>query len=199
MVSPPAPELLLPDALAWRGWLAKHHATSPAVRLVLARKGGNAPTDLLYPEALAEALCFGWIDGQLGRRDEVSYLQRFTHRRPGSRWSLINVRAAERLIAAGRMEEAGMLEVSRARADGRWENAYAGSAAIEVPADLRSALAADPAADEAFSRLSRQNRYSILYRLRAGGRPEARAGKIAEYVAMLARGETIHPQRGDPR
>ncbi len=185
----------MPDAAAWRAWLAEHHGDADGVRLVLAKKGTTEPTRLVYAEALDEALCFGWIDGQVGRRDERTYYQRFTRRRPRSAWSQNNVASAERLIAAGRMQPAGQLEVDRAHANGRWDAAYAGSSSIEVPPELKSALDAVPAAAEMFSRLTRQNRYAILFRLGTVKRAETRTRKIEQYVAMLARGETIYPQK----
>jgi uncharacterized protein YdeI (YjbR/CyaY-like superfamily) len=189
------PELLVDDAGAWRAWLSEHHGNPDGVRLVLAKKGTTEPTRLVYAEALDEALCFGWIDGQVGRRDETTYYQRFTPRRSRSSWSKNNVTSAERLIAAGRMRPAGQAEVDRARADGRWEAAYAGSASITVPADLQAALDATPGAAKMFAMLSRQNRYAILYRLQTVKRESTRIRKIDQYVAMLARGETIYPQK----
>ena len=152
------------------------------------------PTRLTYDEALEEAICFGWIDGQVRRRDEATYFQRFTPRRTRSRWSKRNTALAERLIGEGRMQAPGIAEVERAKADGRWEAAYAGAAAAGVPDDLAAALAAEPDAEAMFRDLSSQNRYAILYRIEAVKRPETRARKIAELVAMLARGETLHPQ-----
>ena len=162
--------------------------------LVLAKKDTTSPTSLTYDQALEEALCFGWIDGQVRRRDEATYVQRFTPRRARSRWSKRNTAIAERLIGEGRMQAAGMAEVERARADGRWEAAYAGPATARVPDDLAAALAADPKAQAMFERLTSQNRYAILHRIDAVKRPETRTRKIAEFVAMLARGETVHPQ-----
>lgn len=188
------PELLVPDARAWRRWLGGHHAESPGVWLVLARKGTSRPTSLTYDEALEEALCHGWIDGQVGRRDEATYRQRFTPRRRRSAWSKRNVAIAERLRAEGRMHAAGIEEVDRAKADGRWQAAYAGSAGIEVPPDLVDALGAEPKAQAMFERLSRRNRYAILYRIATARRADTRARRIQELVAMLGRGETIHPQ-----
>jgi uncharacterized protein YdeI (YjbR/CyaY-like superfamily) len=128
------------------------------------------------------------------RRDERTYSQRFTPRRQRSAWSKRNVELAERLIGEGRMQPAGHEAIERARADGRWESAYAGSATIEVPEDLAAALAAEPRAAEMFARLSGQNRYAILYRLATAKRPETRSRRLGAFVAMLARGETIHPQ-----
>jgi uncharacterized protein YdeI (YjbR/CyaY-like superfamily) len=188
------PELVVPDARAWREWLGRHHAESPGVWLVLAKKGISEPTSVLYEQALEEALCHGWIDGQVGRRDEATYRQRFTPRRRRSAWSKRNATIAERLLAEGRMHAAGIEEVERAKADGRWQTAYAGSASIEVPADLVQALTAEPKAQAMFERLSRQNRYAILYRIATAKRADTRARRIQQFVTMLRRGETIYPQ-----
>ena len=188
-------ELVMPDARAWRRWLAEHHDESTGVWLVLAKKGTSTPTTLTYDQALEEALCHGWIDGQAGRRDEATFRQRFTPRRSRSVWSQRNVARAERLIGDGRMQPAGLREIERAKADGRWEAAYAGPASIDVPGDLERALRAEPKARAMFGRLNSQNRYAILYRLTTAKRPETRARRIDQFVAMLARGETIYPQR----
>lgn len=190
-----SPELIVPDAAAWRAWLERHHASVTEAWLVLARKGAAAPTRLLRDEALEEALCFGWIDGQARSRDETSYLQRFTPRRPGSRWSQRNVEIVARLEREGRMHPAGIAQVEAAKADGRWEAAYAGPATAQVPEDLAAALAAVPRAEAMFQILTSQNRYAILHRLGAAKRPETRARRIAQFVAMLERGETLYPQK----
>jgi uncharacterized protein YdeI (YjbR/CyaY-like superfamily) len=190
------PELLLPDAPAWRQWLEDNHAGSPGAWVVLAKKGTTQPTSLTYDQALEEAVCYGWIDGQLGRRDEATYRQRFTPRRPRSAWSAGNVGLAGRLITDGRMRPAGLAAVEGAKADGRWEAAYAGSANIEVPADLAKALAADPQATAAFERLNRLNRYAVLYRVTTATSAKTRARRIDRFVSMLSRGEAIHPQKG---
>jgi uncharacterized protein YdeI (YjbR/CyaY-like superfamily) len=189
------PELTVPDAAAWRVWLDAHHDDSAGVSLVLAKKGVTEPTSLTYDQALEEALCFGWIDGQVRRRDETTYRQRFTRRRSRSSWSKRNVGLADRLIAMGRMHPAGVAEVERARADGRWQAAYAGPAGIEAPPDLAAALAAEPKAHAMFEILSSQNRYAVLYRIETARRPETRRRRIEQFVAMLARGEIIHPQK----
>jgi len=189
------PELIVRDAAAWREWLANHHANPTGVWLVLAKKGTEKPTSLTYDQALEEALCHGWIDGQAGRRDEATYRQRFTPRRRRSAWSKRNTGIAERLIAEDRMHPAGQAEVERAKADGRWEAAYAGPARMEVPADLAEALAAEPKAQAMFEGLNSQNRYAILYRIATAKRAETRARKIEQFVAMLSRGETVHPQK----
>jgi uncharacterized protein YdeI (YjbR/CyaY-like superfamily) len=194
-VSTDRSELLVRDAQAWRAWLEARHGEEPEVWLVLAKKGTTEPTSLTYDQALEEALCFGWIDGQMRRRDEATSLQRFTPRRSRSTWSKRNVGIAERLIAEGRMHPAGLAEVERAKADGRWEAAYAGAATIEVPEDLRKALAAEPKARAMFERLNGQNRYAVLYRITTAKRPETRARRLDQFVAMLARGETPYPQK----
>lgn len=188
-------ELLVEDAGAWAGWLGTNHTTSAGVWLVLAKRGESPPTRLTYQEALEEALCHGWIDGQAQRRDEGSYRRRFTPRRPRSAWSKRNVDLAEQLIAMGRMQTAGRAAVEAARADGRWQAAYAGSATIEVPDDLAEALAAEPRAAAMFEILTRQNQYAILHRLATAKRPETRSRRLAMFAAMLARGETLYPQR----
>ena len=189
------PELLVADVAAWQAWLAGHHATSAGVRLVLAKKGATEPTRLTYDEALPEALCYGWIDGQLTQRDDVTYRVRFTPRRPRSSWSRRNVETAERLITHGRMQPAGLAEVERAQADGRWERAYGGSASIEVPDDLRDALAESPRAQAMWEILSRTNRYAVLYRVQEAKRADTRTRRIRQYVEMLGRGDTPHPQK----
>lgn len=195
---PDIPELLVPDAAAWRGWLADNHATSSGVRLVLAKKGVSEPTSLTYDEALPEALCYGWIDGQLGRGDQATYRVRFTPRRARSPWSQRNVRAAEHLIVEGRMKPAGLAEVERAKADGRWQRAYGGSASLEVPDDLRSAIAASPRAQRMWDVLTRTNKFAVVYRVQEAKRAETRVRRIQHYVEMLARGEAPHPQKAKP-
>jgi uncharacterized protein YdeI (YjbR/CyaY-like superfamily) len=192
------PELLVADIAAWRAWLAAHHATSSGVRLVLAKKGVTEPTQLTYDDALPEALCYGWIDGHLTRGDDLTYRVRFTPRRARSAWSKRNAETVERLIAEGRMQPAGLAQVERAKADGRWERAYDGSASIDVPDDLRDALAASPRAQGMWDVLTRTNRYAVLYRVHEAKRAETRARRIREYVEMLARGDTPHPQRTKP-
>ncbi|GAB3270917.1 YdeI/OmpD-associated family protein [Sinomonas notoginsengisoli] len=191
------PELLVPDASAWREWLAEHHRSSPGVWLVMHKKGG-AVTELTYEPAVLEALCFGWIDGQLRTRDAESSAIRFTPRRAKSRWSATNVERVGRLEAEGRMEPAGLAAVEAAKADGRWETAYDGAASAEVPADLAAAIAAVPAAQAMFDVLTSTHRYALIYRTTSVKKAETRARKIAEYVEMLARQETIYPQKKRP-
>lgn len=188
-------ELIVADVCAWHTWLGVHHEDGPGVWLVLAKKGNNVPTELTYDQALDEALCHGWIDGQVKRRDERTYRQRFTPRRARSPWSKRNVGIVERLLAEGRMQPAGLLAVARAKEDGRWEAAYQGQGSIEVPADLAVALAAEPRALAMFDILSSQNRYAVLYRIESAKRADTRARRIARFVEMLARGETVYPQK----
>lgn len=191
-------ELVLPDATAWRAWLAEHHATSPGVWLVLHKKGGDV-TALTYDGALEEALCYGWIDGLARRRDDGSYRQRWTPRRPTSAWSARNVGIVGRLENEGRMQAAGRAAVKAAKVDGRWERAYAGPATAEVPADLAEAIAADPAAQSMFEVLTATNRFAIIHRVTSVKKADTRARKIAEFVAMLGRHETPYPQKRRPR
>jgi uncharacterized protein YdeI (YjbR/CyaY-like superfamily) len=194
-VSTELEELQVTDAAAWLDWLTEHHTSHPGVWLVLAKKGTSEPTSLRYEEALEEALCHGWIDGQVRRRDQLTYRQRFTPRRPRSVWSKTNVARVERLRGEGRMRPAGLAAVAAAQADGRWEAAYAGSSSIAVPADLAAALAGEPRAQAMFELLTAQNRYAILYRVTTVKRADTRARRIEQFVAMLARGETVYPQR----
>jgi len=187
------PELLVPDAAAWRDWLVGHHDTAPGVWLVLHKKGGDV-TAVTYAAAVEAALCFGWIDGQARSRDAASSSQRMTPRGPRSRWSAINVARVERLEREGRMEEAGRAAVRAAQADGRWAAAYAGPATAEVPEDLAAAIAADPRAQAMFDVLTSQNRFALIHRLGAVKRADTRARKIAGFVEMLARHESPYPQ-----
>lgn len=189
------PELVVRDAVAWRKWLGRNHSKVDGVRLVLSKARATNPTRLIYAEALEEALAYGWIDGQGSARDEFSYMVRFTPRRKRSAWSRRNTEIANQLIKGGRMQAAGLAEIDRAKADGRWAAAYAGQAAIEVPDDLAAALEAEPAAKALFATLTRFNRYAILYRIQNAKRAETRARRIDQFVEMLARGETIYPQR----
>ena len=192
------PVLAFSTQQAWREWLDARHATAAGAWLQFA-KVGSGKKSITYAEAIEVALCYGWIDGHLSRRDDVTYCIRFTPRRARSAWSKRNAETAERLIAEGRMQPAGLAEVERARADGRWDNAYAGSASIDVPDDLRDALAASPRAQAMWDALTRANRYAVLYRVHEAKRAETRARRITQYVEMLARGETPYPQRAKPQ
>lgn len=189
------PELTVADAAEWRNWLGEHHQNPTGVWLLLAKKGTTEPTNLRYDQAMDEALCWGWIDGQVKRRDDATYRQRYTPRRPRSQWSQRNVGIIARLDADGRMQPAGWSEVERAKADGRWEAAYAGPAGIVVPPDLAVALAAEPAAQAMYQILTSQNRYAVISRIESLKRADSRARRIGQYVAMLALGQTIYPQK----
>jgi uncharacterized protein YdeI (YjbR/CyaY-like superfamily) len=192
------PELVVADAGAWQAWLSDQHAASQGVWLVLAKKGTTDPTTLSYNEALEEAICFGWIDGQLGRRDSATFRRRFTPRKTRSPWSRRNAAIAERLAASGRMQPSGENLVRQAKEDGRWDAAYAGQASMEVPADLADALRVNPRAQATFELLTSANRYSLLYRIGNAKKAETRGKRIERFVDMLARGETIHPQTQRP-
>jgi uncharacterized protein YdeI (YjbR/CyaY-like superfamily) len=179
-------------AAEWEAWLREHHETVPGVWIKFAKKGSGLDT-VTYLEALHGALRFGWIDGQARGLDDTHYLQRFTPRRARSIWSKRNREFATALIEAGTMEPAGLREVERAKADGRWDAAYAGQRSATVPDDLQRELDARPAAKAFFAGLSSQNRYAILYRLHEAKKPETRARRLAKFVAMLEAGETIYP------
>jgi uncharacterized protein YdeI (YjbR/CyaY-like superfamily) len=193
------PLLTVADAAAFREWLTGNGTTSTGVWLVLAKKGTTEPTTLTYAQALEEALCQGWIDGQKRSRDAAVFEQRFTPRRRGSQWSKRNVGIVAELIAAGRMMPSGQAEIDAAKADGRWESAYSGQASAAVPDDLAAALAANPDAAAMFAVLTGTNRYAVLYRVETAKRPETRARRIEQLVEMLGRGETIHPQKSGPQ
>lgn len=158
-------------------------------------KAGATEAIISKDEAIETALCCGWIDGQLARFDERCFLVRMTPRRPGSRWSAKNRAAAGRLAEAGRLLPAGLAEVDAAKADGRWDAAYASQSGAEPPEDLLASLRANKAASRFFETLDRANRFSVIYRVGEAKRPETRAKRIAQFVEMLARGETIHPAR----
>jgi uncharacterized protein YdeI (YjbR/CyaY-like superfamily) len=185
------PVMAFPTTAAWHEWLTEHGGTSAGVWLKTAKKGAVEPT-VTYSEALEVALCFGWIDGQKGPLDDQYWLQRFSPRKPGSNWSRINTQKAEALIEDGRMQASGLREIELAKADGRWDRAYASQGSAEVPDDLRQALDANPEASAFFDTISGVNRYAILYRIHVVKRPETRARKIAQYVQMLAEHKTLH-------
>jgi uncharacterized protein YdeI (YjbR/CyaY-like superfamily) len=179
------------NAPAFETWLAAQPADSPGLWLKLAKQGAGLAS-LTKSEAIDAALCHGWIDGQLHPYDDACWLIRFTPRKARSKWSGKNRARALELIAEGRMRPSGLAQIAAAKADGRWDAAYASARTIEVPADLRAALDASPRAAAFFATLTGANRYAILYRIGAVKRPETRARKIADYVAMLERGETLH-------
>lgn len=185
------PILLFASQAAFAEWLAAQGDDAAGAWLRLAKKGVGVAS-LTKAEAIDAALCEGWIDGQLDKYDEASWLIRFTPRKARSKWSEVNRTRATELIAAGQMQLRGLAEVERAKADGRWEAAYAPASTAKVPEDLAEALGANPEAKAFFEGLTGANRYAVLYRIGAVKRPETRARKIAEFVAMLARGETVY-------
>lgn len=172
-------------------WLEENHASTERMWVKYPKKGSGIPS-LTYEEAVIAALCYGWIDGQASGLDETYWLQSFTPRRPKSKWSKINRTRAEKLIAEGKMRPAGLRQVERAQADGRWAAAYDSSSTITVPDDLQAALEESPEALRAFEALNSQNRYAILYRIQDAKRPETRAGRIRKFVAMLNEGKKIY-------
>ena len=173
----------------WAAWLEANHASEPdGIWVKFAKKASGLPT-ITYEEARDTALCYGWIDGLVRSLDETSYLQRFTPRRSRSKWSKINREVATRLIASGEMKPAGLAEVERAKADGRWDAAYDSPKTMTVPDDLAAALAKNPKAQAAFDALAGSHRYTILYAVHDAKRPETRARRIEKFVAMLAAGE----------
>jgi uncharacterized protein YdeI (YjbR/CyaY-like superfamily) len=185
------PILEFADRAAWKNWLESTHDTSPGVWIKIAKKASGIPT-VTHAEALEDALCYGWIDGQRAPHDDTHFLQRFTPRRPRSRWSQINRDKATRLIEQGRMKPAGLAQIEAARKDGRWDAAYAPQSSQTVPEDFQRALDENPAANEFFKTLSGVRRYSFLYRIGDAKRPETRARRIKDYVAILAERRTLN-------
>jgi uncharacterized protein YdeI (YjbR/CyaY-like superfamily) len=185
------PTIAFASRAEWAAWLADHHDDMDGLWLKFAKKGSGIAS-VSYAEAVEVALCHGWIDGQAAAADDAYWLQRFTPRRARSRWSKINRERATELIERGEMQPAGLAEVERAKADGRWDAAYEGARTATVPDDLRAALDADDRAREFFATLDGANRYAILYRVQDAKRPETRARRIEKYVAMLREHRKIH-------
>jgi uncharacterized protein YdeI (YjbR/CyaY-like superfamily) len=186
------PKIPFASSADWEQWLEDNHTVSEGVWIKMAKKGADIES-VRYPEVLESALCFGWIDARREALDERYFLQRFTPRRPRSRWSRINREKAEQLIADGRMRPPGLVEVQRAKGDGRWQAAYEGQKRSTIPDDLQRELDARPKARAFFAELSSQNRYAIIYRLNDAKKPETRARRLEKFVGMLEAGETIHP------
>ncbi|MGA0609327.1 YdeI/OmpD-associated family protein [Caldimonas sp. KR1-144] len=186
-----AAPILFKSARAFETWLKKHHATSNGLWLKIAKRGAAEPS-VTYPEAVEIALCWGWIDGQKKGLDDQYFLQRFTPRRARSIWSKVNVDKVAALIEAGRMRPPGYAQIEAAKADGRWARAYDGARTSAVPDDLLAALEAEPKAKAFFATINATNRYAVLWRIQTAAKAETRARRIAQLVAMLSRGETIH-------
>ena len=176
----------------WEAWLAEHHATSDGLWLKISKKDSGI-SSVTYAEALDVALCYGWIDGQKGKFDDDYYLQRFTPRRPRSKWSKINRGKVTKLIEEGKMKPAGLREVEKAKADGRWDAAYESQSNATVPEDLQRELDKNPAAAAFFETLNSTNRYAILYRIEEAKKPETRTRRIEKFVAMLSKHEKPYP------
>ena len=187
------PILAVKCVAEWHAWLASQHERSPGILLRIAKKG--AQSSITYAEALDGALAWGWIDSQKRALDANVWLQRFTPRQARSPWSKINRAKAEALLAGGMMEPPRLAQEERAKHDGRWERAYDGARTSEVPVDLAAAFAGNARARAFFETLDGANRYAILHRVQTAKKPETRADRIARFVGMCARHETLHPQR----
>ncbi|MEZ7005904.1 YdeI family protein [Streptomyces sp. AD55] len=186
------PTITFEDQVRWEQWLEEHHESAAGVWVRIPRKATGLP-GLTYTEALEVALCFGWIDSRRDKVDDLYWRQRFTPRSKKSPWSQANRERAERLAAQGRVRPAGQREIEAARADGRWEAAYASQSRMAVPDDLREALREVPEAAAFFATLNSKNRYAILYRVQSAKKPETRARRIEKFVTMMANHEVLHP------
>jgi uncharacterized protein YdeI (YjbR/CyaY-like superfamily) len=191
---PDLPILPFASQKKWEQWLHAHHEKAAGVWLKIAKKDAGIPT-VTYAEAVESALCYGWIDGQKKSFDDKFFLQKFTPRRPKSIWSKINCEKVEQLIKDGRMRPAGMKAVESAKADGRWDAAYASQNRLEIPADFQEALDANPKAKAFFSTIDSANRYAMLGRIVSAKKQDTRDRNIAKFIEMLAQGKTIYPQR----
>jgi uncharacterized protein YdeI (YjbR/CyaY-like superfamily) len=190
--APELPVLDFEDQTRFEDWLKAHHADSPGAWLRLAKVASGLQS-VTYAEAIDVALCYGWIDGQKQSGDDKTWLQKFTPRRARSIWSKINRDKAEMLIESGKMQPAGLREIERAKADGRWQAAYEGQSRMSVPEDLQAELDKNRAAKDFFATLNSQNRYAILFRIQTAKKPETRAKRIRQFVDMLAKGEKLYP------
>jgi uncharacterized protein YdeI (YjbR/CyaY-like superfamily) len=186
------PILLFERQHDWEAWLEDHHATSPGLWLRLAKKAADLQS-LSYAEALEEALCYGWIDGQKKGYDESSWLQKFTPRGAKSIWSKINREKAQQLIESGKMKPAGLTAIESAKNDGRWDAAYDSQRSAEMPSDFQAALDANPEASAFFATLNGVNRYAILFRIQTAKKPETRTKRIQQFVRMLEQQEKLYP------
>jgi uncharacterized protein YdeI (YjbR/CyaY-like superfamily) len=187
------PVLAFESPVAWKTWLDGNHARSSGIWMKIAKASGDARS-LTYAEAIEVALCYGWIDGQKGRFDDAWWLQRFTPRGPRSIWSRINREKAEALVKTGMMKPSGLAAIEMAKRDGRWDAAYEGQKTAQVPPDLKRALAKDAPASAFFAKLSSVNRYAILFRLHNAKKAETRKRRLEQFMDMLRKGQTIHPQ-----
>jgi uncharacterized protein YdeI (YjbR/CyaY-like superfamily) len=189
---PDLPALSFSSQTEWRNWLEKNHSVSNGIWLQFYKKGSGTST-VVYAEALDEALCYGWIDGQLKRGDENFYFQRFTPRRKGSTWSKRNIEHVARLHSDGKMSASGIKEVEAAKADGRWDNSYDSQSNMTVPDDLLIELKKDPKTLAFWESLSKVNKYAIVWRIQTSRNQPLREKRMKTLLEMLARGEKIHP------
>ena len=187
---PEQPIIAFATAVEFHQWLTRHHADHPGIWIKIAKKASGIPT-VSYAEAVEEALCFGWIDGQRKTCDETSFLQKFTKRGKRSIWSKINVGHVARLEIEGRMQPAGLAAVDAAKSDGRWDAAYHSPSNAEMPEDFLTALAQEPEAQAFFGTLNKSQRYSFFFRITTAKKAETRSKRIADFVAMLKRGEKL--------
>lgn len=185
------PMLAFTTEAGWQEWLSQHYQDPKGIWLRFYKKGSGQPT-IVYARALDVALCYGWIDSQTQKYDELSYLQKFTPRRRRSPWSKINREKAERLISAGRMQPAGQREIDAAKADGRWNAAYDAFSRAEIPPDFQALLAGDPEAKAFFEQMTQTNRYAVLYRIQTAKKPETRQRRMAQLLDMLRQKRTLH-------
>ncbi|MEV4886314.1 YdeI/OmpD-associated family protein [Chitinophaga ginsengisegetis] len=185
------PELFFETQQQWEKWLAKHHTQEDGIWLRMYKKDSKIPS-INYAQALEEALCYGWIDGMAKSVDETSYIQKFTPRRPKSIWSERNTKHIARLTAEGKMKPAGIRQVELAKADGRWEKAYATQSEATIPDDFMAALKKNKKAAAFFETLNKQNKFAIYFRLQNAKKPETRAKRIVDFIAKLERQEKFH-------
>ena len=185
------PILAFATQAEWEAWLEAEHAGSDGVWIKFAKKASGVPS-VAYAEAVEVALCYGWIDSLTKSLDDRFYLQKFTPRRARSKWSRVNRDKVETLAKQGRMKPAGLEQVEFAKADGRWEAAYAPPTSVEVPEDLQKALDAVPKAAEFFATLNKSNRFAIVYQVADAKKPETRVRRIEKFVAMMERGEKLY-------
>jgi uncharacterized protein YdeI (YjbR/CyaY-like superfamily) len=188
---PEQPIVAFASFTLFRRWLKANHGTHHGIWMQIARKASGIPS-ITYAEALDEALCYGWIDGQKRPCDEKSWLQKFTKRGPRSVWSKVNTGHIERLTREGRMQAAGQAAVDAAKADGRWDKAYGSSSTAEMPADFLAAIAGHAKASAFFATLNKANRYAIFYHLTTAKRPETRKARLKKFVSMMKRGKKLH-------
>lgn len=188
------PVIAFASTTDWATWLSQEAGASKGLWLKLAKKSAKARS-VSRQEAIETALCHGWIDGQLDKYDDQWWLVRFTPRSPKSKWSEVNRKAALKLIEEGRMLPLGLSQVQAAKADGRWDAAYASQSTATVPADLQAALDASPVAKRLFEELNGTNRFAILYRIHDAKTLKTRLQRIENFVGMLERGDTIYPAK----